>query len=313
MKRNKISVEDYLKSIKRVNSVEEGQRYTEDVLLLPKNIDIAVSKNSLVYVCGLNDLVDRKPKDMLRIIEIEDAISVKYKETNVISPSIYVHNIANKPCHITTQAFLYTTMTNELKKYVNIEKKEMSSHYGRHEMDSFWLPCSKPLEQMKNDDVVCVFNRRVAGWDGSNERPVIELLGAGGHLQSVWDDERELFVSRTLEDNLKKEFSEELGLKIHDSDITCVGGFFNANTSELVILSCIRVDSSQIPQIQKYALNNQAEDTDGVYMCSLEEAISYYKKDPSYFAGGVSAAPYNFPNNEPLMERLHLLLLNKNI
>lgn len=302
------SLERYLKEIKRVDSIDEGKTYSEDVLLLPKNIEIHIFKNSLVYVRGLNDLVDKKPKDMLRIIEIDNALDLEYRETNILSPSIYVHNIDNKPYHITTQAFLYTKMTEQLRDYINSECHKMQQHYEKHRMDSFWLSCSTPLANVKNGDIICVFNRRVGGWDGSDDRPVIELLGAGGHLQAVWNEVSGRFENRTLEDNLKKEFSEELGLKIVDDDITCIGGFENTKTHELVILSCIFVDSLQIPQIQAYALDNQAEDTDGIYLCSLKDAMSYYKKDPEFFAGGTAAAPYNFPNNAPLMKKLFTIL-----
>ena len=159
---------------------------------------------------------------------------------------------------------------------------------------------------MFEDDLVCIFNRRIGGWDGSCERPVIELLGAGGHLQTVWDGKLKKFVSLSFEDNLKKEFDEEIGLEINDCDIKCIGGFANTHTQELVIFSCIYIEPEKIPEIQKYAINNLEESTDGIYMGTFKETIEYYKKNPVYFAGGIAAAKTNFPNNEDIMKKIYL-------
>ena len=78
---------------------------------------------------------------------------------------------------------------------------------------------------MHINDVICIFNRRISGWDGSIERPVIELLGAGGHLQSIWNSESQHFISRSLINNLQKEFSEEIGIKLTSNDVNVIGGF----------------------------------------------------------------------------------------
>lgn len=294
----------YLKGLKRVISVEEGLSCSEDVLLLPENVDVAVDENSNIKTIGFDKSKDIKAKDLLRIIIVNDAQNIQYQETNILAPSVYVHSLQEKPWHITTQGFLVTRISDKTKSYIEEEKQRLNQYYGKHELDCFWLPCSKRLSDVENDELVCIFNRRISGWDGSMERPVVELLGAGGHLQTIWDEQGNCFQSRTLESNLKKEFDEEIGLEIGDEDIQCIGGFVNDKTQELVIFSCIFIDEKDIPGIQKYALNNLAEDTDGIYLGTFLETMRYYRENPEYFAGGKKAAKTNFPNNDYIVGRI---------
>lgn len=294
----------YLKGLKRVSTVEEGLKYTEDVLLLPENIDFAIDENSNIRTIGFDKSKDIKAKDLLRIIKVEDALAMKYQETNILSPSVYVHSLREKPWHITTQGFLVTYIDSKTKAYIEKENERLRDYYGKHEMDCFWLPCSKQLRDVEDRELVCIFNRRISGWDGSIDRPVVELLGAGGHLQSIWDDRKKSFRSRPFEDNLMKEFNEEIGLEIRDDDIKCIGGFANNKTQELVIFSCIYINAADIPGIQEYALNNLDEDTDGIYLGTFLETIQYYRRKPDFFAGGVSAAQTNFPNNDFIVSKI---------
>ena len=296
--------EKYLDNLKRVESIEEGVAYEEDVLYLPPHVKLLLDENNNVRTVGLDEIRDNKTKDLLRIIEVTDALNIEYKETNILSPSVYVHSLDKKPWHITTQGFLITHIHEDTRNFIREESVRMQEYYGRHLMDHFWLPCSKPLDETVPGDLICIFNRRVSGWDGSVDCPVIELLGAGGHLQTVWDDSRKKFVSRSFEDNLKKEFDEEIGLTIRDEDIRCIGGFINSKTQELVIFSCIYIKEKEIPGIQQYALHNFEEDTDGIYLGTFTETMDYYRKEPSFFAGGAGAAMTNFPNNEDIMSRI---------
>ena len=307
-----VAATDYLRQLNRVSLVEMGAQFKEDVLLLPENIDVIVDENSNVRTVGLDKSKDIKAKDLLRIIEVKNAQHLDYKELNVLSPSVYVHSLQEKPWHITTQGFLVTRIDQSIIEYINVESKRLKDHYSRHEMDRFWLPCSKPLNQITDDDLVCIFNRRISGWDGSFDRPVIELLGAGGHLQSLWDENEKRFKNRSFSDNLMKEFGEEIGLEISDSDIQCIGGFKNNSTKELVVFSCVFIDCMKIPAIQKYALDNLDEDTDGIYLGTFKETIDYYRKNPIFFAGGVEAAETNFPNNEYIVNNICKLYSIKN-
>lgn len=294
----------YINGLRRVNTIYD-EEYTEDVLYLPLECEIKVLEDSNVVIKGLGYMKDGKAKDLLRVVRVKDALNMKYEETKILVPSIFAHSLEEKPWHITTQGFLTTVFTSKIKEFIIEESKRLSEYYGKHAMDSLWLSCSKNLDEMKEGDVVCIFNRRVSGWDGSIDRPVIELLGAGGHLQSIWDVNGKKFVTRTLTNNIAKEFDEEIGLKVTDDDVHSIGGFINTSTYELVILSNIFINPEMIPQIQEYALGNWGEDTDGIYLGSFKETMEFYKKDATYFAGGNIAAKTNFPYNDRIMERFY--------
>lgn len=171
-------------------------------------------------------------------------------------------------------------------------------------MDQLWLPCNRSLNEVCVGDVVGVFNRRVAGWDGSQNRPVIELLGAGGHLPTVWNEENCVFEEYSINENMKKEASEELGTPIRDEDITVFGGYVNTVTHELVILVGVEIQDVLLPQMQEYAIQNIDEDTKGIYLGFISEVIADYRKNPEPYAGGLKAAQTNFPNQKELMDRV---------
>ncbi|MBR6428111.1 MAG: hypothetical protein IKS43_00430 [Clostridia bacterium] len=298
-----VRMQMFLDGRERVSSVSEARKHEGDTLLLPENIGIEALPDSNVITRGLGQEYD-KPQDLMRIIEPINAIAGEYREENVLSPRIYLHMLENIPWHITTQAILVTRIGNKTKKYIR-DAMRGGIHYGKHEMDCLWLPCSKKLWKVSRNDTVCIFNRRVSGWDGSEEKPVIELLGAGGHLQTVWDDAVGKYISRPWNDNLRKEFDEEIGLKITDEDITFIGGFVNQSTNELVLLFCLFVAEEKISAVQTYALGNVDEDTDGIYLGTMKETLEYYRSNPGFFAGGAEAAKTNFPNNVKIMERLN--------
>lgn len=296
----------YINSLPRIQSLVSQRQFDGDVLLLPTEAGIEIDISSNAILSNFNQQKDPNAKDILRIIEVHNAADVQYTETAVLSPSMYVHSIDNKPWHITTQCILVTHLSKTSTAWVAQEGTRLRAYYSKHEMDHFWLSCSKPLSNLSPAEPVFIMNRRVCGWDGSKERPVIELLGAGGHLQAIWNGKK--FVSRDLKDNLKKEFSEEVGLDIQDDAIQCIGGFVNNSTHELVVLFCTFINESQLPKMQQHALGNFEEDTDGLYLGTFSEVISQYQKDPRFFAGGKGAAATNFPNNAPLMEKCFTIL-----
>lgn len=294
---------EYVNSLPRITDMNDASLYSGDVLLLPSDVEINVLTNSNVVLSGLDKSKDNKAKDLLRVIQVIDALNLEYVETNVLVPSLYAHSLEIKPWHITTQAFLTTKYTDALGKFIDDEKKKRRDYYGKHPMDYFWLPCGKTTSELHTNDVICIFNRRISGWDGSLDRPVIELLGAGGHLQSVWEPQKEQFVSRSVISNLQKEFSEEIGIKLTAKDVNIIGGFINTKTYELVILANIIISPELVPHIQEYAIGNFEEDTDGIYLGSFEETMNSYMIDASYFAGGNAAAITNFPYNDDIMIR----------
>ncbi len=294
----------YLDRLRRFSDLPRGLACGEEALLLPDGVSLRLEADSCVRTGGLSPQLDQKKKDLLRVVWVQDALAMRYEETNLLSPSVYVHSLGQKPWHITTQGFLVTRLHEETRRLLLEEAERTLAQYGKHPLDSLWLPCSKPLKETSADDLVCVFNRRTGGWDGSVERPVIELLGAGGHLQSVWDMARGRFVSRAPEENLRKELGEELGMSVREKDAIPAGGFLNEKTQELVLLFCLFVAEDRLLPLQRYALGNLSENTDGLYLGTFRETMAYYLRRPAFFAGGEDAAPTNFPHNAPIMKRL---------
>lgn len=295
------NAEEYLRTLPRIEKIEDAKYYSGDVFLLPSQIEFTVIQGDLIKTKGLGEKWDNRTLDLIRTINLIDALNIQFEYTNVVTPLAYAESIQEKPVHITTQSILFTKISSMGLKWIEEENK--SNRYGKHEFDKFWLPFGQPLQCMKAGDILCIFNRRVNGWDGSNERPVIELLGAGGHLPIIWNDYEKKFEPLTIEENLKKEFREELDISLNEKDIVIFGGFSNPITHELVILCGVKIDDSLLPAVQKYALKNIDVDTEGIYMGTFAEVIEFYKKNPIPFAGGIRNAPYNFPNRSELMTR----------
>lgn len=291
----------YLHALTRIDSPFDANKHSGDVFLLPHDIDFNFrSEDNLIETVGLGKY-DAKVRDLIRVIKIDDALNIKYQDTNILTPLMYAEQLQDIPWHITTQGILFVRVDQDAIDWIKqtISKKL----YGKHDADSFWLPFSRSINEIVPGDVLCIFNRRVAGWDGSHERPVIELLGAGGHLPHVWDSTDELFRPLSIVENVAKELHEELGLKISEDSITTFGGYENTITHELVILCGIEIATEHLQSIQDYAIQNIDEDTQGIYLGTFKEVIDYYRKNPKPFAGGVRTAPYNFPNHKELMIR----------
>lgn len=304
LKRNNTlcNAQEYLEKLPRIHNFDERQDYDCDVFLLPAEMDFNYNTDFMIETYGVNNKIDGRPHDLVRIIKVIDALNSKYEKTNVLTPLLYAEYLPDILWHITTQGILFTRVSNQAIKW--IRETDKTAPYGKHSFDKFWLPCCGPIENIREGDVLCIFNRRVAGWDGSPERPVVELLGAGGHLPTVWQATLEQFKALSVEENLIKEIHEELGFSIPQTDISIFGGYSNTVTHELVILAGIMVDDSYLPTIQEYAVQNIDEDTHGIYMGKFDDVICYYKENPTPFAGGAKAAPTNFPNNEALMKRV---------
>lgn len=294
---------DYLQSIPRIKKFHEHTKFAGDVFLLPEFVDFNINLESLIETKGLAPDLDMKIRDLIRIIEIEDSLNISFKCTNVLTPLTYAENQDDIPWHLNTQGILLTKISSATVQWLNEANKNYT--YGKHNIDKLWLPFCSPIESVRTGDILCVFNRRVGGWDGSYERPVVELLGAGGHLPSIWDDKNNCFRLLSVQENLKKETKEELGIDISEKNINIFGGYTNNITHELVVLAGIEIDSDRIPMMQKYAFSNTDPNTMGIYLGYFDEVIDYYKKEPNYFAGGAKTAPCNFPNQSELMKRVN--------
>lgn len=292
----------YLHSLPQISKICDSEKYDNDVFLFPPNIEFSY-QNNIIVTNGLG-MLDRKKLDLIRVIEVENALELKYNKTNILTPLVFAENCYDIPWHLNTQSFLFSSVSEKTIEWIKFQNKTVQ--YGKHEHDKFWLPFSKDINELKPGDIICVFNRRVAGWDGTPERPVIELLGAGGHLPTIWESEIDGFIELSFKENLKKEFFEELGEEISNDNIMVFGGYKNEVTHELVVLCGIELPCEILFNIQDYTTKNIEEDSRGIYLGTFEETISYYMENPVPFAGGKKAAPYNFPNRKELMQRVKL-------
>jgi hypothetical protein len=302
------SATEYLEHLFRIHTFEECAAHTKPVFLLPDGIRFSVNDDSLISLFGLSLELDGKPRDIIRPVVIEDALKIQYTTTNVLTPLVYAESLPDILWHISTQAILYTRVTASLLKW--IKSANTSTKYGKHPLDQLWLPCSSPANTVKKGDLVCIFNRRVGGWDGSCDCPVIDLLGAGGHLPSIWDPEKNGFRDLSVIENLQKEAKEELKLSFEEKDVHVFGGYCNDLTHELVIVAGIMVPPEEVPTIESFAQYNVKEDTMGIYLGTFAEVIRFYREDPTFFAGGQKAAPTNFPSCGELMQIIESFFRN---
>lgn len=295
-----IAADEFLKIMPRISDYSQKDDYNCQVFLLPKDVSYVIDENSCITTSGLGENWDNKSRDLLTIIEIENAYEMKYRLTNVLTPLVYAESRPEILWHITTQGLFFTKVSEKIIAWI---KHENSLHYyNKHDMDHIWLPCCKPLETIHAGDTLCIFNRRVDGWDGSSDRPVIELLGAGGHLPTVWDEKGKAFRCLSFKENLLKEANEELGICLEEKDIELFGGYENLITHELVVLGGVELDCELLPGIQDYAFSGNDPDTRGIYIGTFRETIEEYYRNPGPFAGGAKAAQSNFPNQRQLMD-----------
>jgi predicted NUDIX family phosphoesterase len=293
-----------LKGLKRVNPSEINKDFSELVLLFPDNAEIEYLSDNTIKTSGLGEKLDKKQKDLLQMIEIINPLELEYKKKNVLMPRTYAESLSPIPQHISVQAIILSKIKEkDIESIVDLIQK---TDYGRTDYDKIWIEDTNPADVIKEDSILYLMNRRIGGWDGSYERPVIELLGAGGHLPTLFEGNS--FVSSIPKQSIERELKEEIGATIKESDIDLVGGFHNKVSNELVMLCIIYVDSSEIVNIQKKSLNNVQEDTDGIYIGRFEEVMDMYLQNASSFAGGEAAKASNFPNQKELMNRVYTYL-----
>lgn len=299
----------YLQSIPRIENYNDHINYKGDVFFLSSNIDYSINSDSLIETFGLSAKLDKKIRDLVRIIEITDPLEIKYNCTNVLTPLTFAESRSDIPWHLNTQALLFTRANSDTIEW--IKKTNISTKYDKHYHDRFWLPFCSDINEILNGECLSIFNRRVGGWDGSINRPVIELLGAGGHVPCVWNNNTDCFEMLPIKENIQKETSEELGIDIKEKDIKIFGGYKNSVTHELVVLSGVFIDPNMLPQMQEYAITNTDPDTMGIYLGRFKEVMDYYHTNPNPFAGGQKAANTNFPYQNKLMKRVYSFLENR--
>lgn len=269
-------------------------------IFCPKNAEFIYTNNNMLYMrTGKDDFVYQK--ELIQIINIKNESMGEYEFTGVLAPRVFAELQNSIPLHLSTQCIVVAEIKNE---YDTAFVKSMIStvRYSENNYDTFWITNNEFYLGQK----ILIMNRRIGGWDGSPERPVIELLGAGGHVPCMWDGKK--FSQIGLIQNLQKEFLEELKFKVSESSFIYLGGFHNKISNELVLLYCVNINISDLQDIQNNALNNQKENISGIYLGDFEAVINMYLKDATYFAGGEKAKSTNFPTQNNLMTRIRSII-----
>lgn len=293
-------VTDKLNELKRISFEQIDLDYKEDVLLYEEDKQLLYKDDKIYRENG------DKLKDLLRVVKITDPLNLEYESTNVLVPRVVAEKNDSIPQHISVQSLFFHRLSseniNELKDIV------LSTKYGKTLYDNMWIGNKKSLSSIGDDELIYIMNRRVGGWDGSIERPVIELLCSGGHLPTVWDEQTEAFRTLDPMELLAREVREELGISISSENIIRLGGFHNKVSNELVILCALFVDYQQLSDIIKCSKGNISENIDGIYMGIFEDVMNLYNLNPAFFAGGEKAKESNFPSNLQLMKKIKKIL-----
>jgi hypothetical protein len=72
----------------------------------------------------------------------------------------------------------------------------------------------------------------------------------------------------------------------------------------MVILCCVFVPFHKIVDLQRGALNNTEQNTDGIYLGTLKRVLSLYSENAESYAGGEKAKTTNFPSHPELLNRI---------
>lgn len=279
----------------QLTSLKERDNGEEDYLL-------NLSGKEMYYHEGMIYEENRCLKDLLRIVDIRDAENVLYQEYNLLVPRVYAEGLSPILPHRSCQCIMLYRITNDgldiIRNYVD------NTLYGKTEYDKPWIGKIDSYNNLKVGDMIYIMNRRVGGWDGSKDRPVIELLSAGGHIPSIYNSNTGMFETMDEISLLKKEILEEMKIYINEKDINILGGFHNKISNELVTLCLMELSQEQLKEVLKNALGNISENIDGIYLGRFEEVMKIYRNNPSWFAGGEASLDSNFTSNENLVKKI---------
>lgn len=307
MKQTNERATEYLQKLKRFESLPEQISSLETyVLLSPLNAYLSYKGNGLVRIHASEDTQGNSGKELSELsnaVEIVDPLNVHYKETKILVLREHLKDLPVIPHILSAQAILLSQVTESGKERI----LELIDHtnYGKTFYDQIWIEENDPVKSLQPGKTVIIMNRRVGGWAGSPDLPAIELLGAGGHVPAIWNNDLQRFQQMNPLEALLKEFKEELDYVPPVDKIDRIGGFHNLVSNELVILYCVFVPFDAITEIQNGARGNHREKLDGIYLGMLEETMELYLENPKPFAGGEEARNSNFPNHPILMERIY--------
>lgn len=114
-----------LKSLTRIESFEESQRYKEDVFLLPQTVRYEFSEDNLFDLKGISEKWDKKRIDLIRVIQVSDALNIKYQCTNVLTPLAYAESRKDILWHLNTQGvFVSKIVHGEILQWIKSESRK---------------------------------------------------------------------------------------------------------------------------------------------------------------------------------------------
>jgi hypothetical protein len=297
--------DEYLRGIPRLTTPQGDRKHNEYRLWLPNGVSAFFDPvRQRVTTSGLGAL-DKKQKDLIEIVLVEDAFAARFIGTGVLTPRTYAESLEQIPLHVTTQSILLTIPNNNTINEISAMNKKYN--YNATFYDNLWIGGDFP-DHLSQDDVLMILNRRVGGWDGSMERPVIELLGAGGHVPVIWDAERGSLRTLDPKTTLEKEIGEEIGLSNDEFTLHFIGGFINSLTSELVIIYAAIINWDNVCSIQDAAYGNIDENINGIYIGKYRDVMNMYNGDAAPFAGGNAAKTTNFPSNPRIIAEIEKIL-----
>lgn len=289
-----------LNRMQRISLEEINNVFSKEVLLYVEGMPLFY-KNGKIYTQYAENL-----KDLLQVIKIKDAYFLQYDKTNVFTPRTYAEAQSNIPQHISVQCLFFHQLQEENRD--SFSSLVSNTHYGKTDYDSMWIGNLETLSSLSSHSILYLMNRQVGGWDGSLERPVIELLCSGGHLPALWNSKTKRFETLSFEDLLSKEIQEELGLKIDTNRILRLGGFHNKKTNELVVLCALFVSYPELLKMISFSKENTQENIQGIYVGDFAEVMCLYQNHPEYFAGGKEASFSNFSSELRLMRKIRTIL-----
>ena len=299
------SATSYLNDIPRITLEDIDKYFDYDVLLGEKDGQYEYLDNDKIrYV---KDESTTNMKDLLRMVRIVDPFTCSYEETHVLMPRVYAQKVLTEtPPHMNVQSIMFHVLDEQTLKFIKKEAREVK--YDKTDYDRVWIGKNVSIDDLKVGDIIYLMNRRVGGWDGSVDRPVIELLTAGGHLPNVWNENKHCFETLDQKELIIREIEEELKVDLKDEKLTRIGGFHNQHSNALVVLYSTMLDPQEFMNAWNNSKNNIDENTDGMYAGEFNDVMVLYKENPEYFAGGEKAFKTNFPSKDEIMHKIDEVL-----
>lgn len=96
-----------------------------DVFLLPQTVRYEFSEDNLFDLKGISEKWDKKRIDLIRVIQVSDALNIKYQCTNVLTPLAYAESRKDILWHLNTQGvFVSKIVHGEILQWIKSESRK---------------------------------------------------------------------------------------------------------------------------------------------------------------------------------------------